>query len=238
MPHPERPTAGPLLPWLVAGFLLVVVVIVYGQTLWFGFMNYDDTIFRHRLPRGAGRPDRQEYRLGPDQRPLGRVVSAGDALAHARLPMVRARGLAGITSPVCCCMPATVGLFFVLRAMTRELWPSALVAALFAVHPQHVESVAWIAERRDVLSGLFFVLTLAAYLGYVRSGRALGRYLLVVAALALGLMAKAMLVTVPAVLLLLDYWPLGRFGPSGDLPSGSACPLAKALAGWSSKNCR
>ena len=61
--------------------------------------------------------------------------------------------------------------------MTGELWPSALVAALFAVHPQHVESVAWIAERRDVLSGLFFVLTLAAYLGYVRHGRTLRRIL-------------------------------------------------------------
>ena len=65
-----------------------------------------------------------------------------------------------------------IGLFFVLRRMTGELWPSALVATLFAVHPQHVESVGWIAERRDVLSGFFFVLTLAAYLGYVHGGQA------------------------------------------------------------------
>ena len=99
------------------------------------------------------------------------------------------------------------------------LWPSALVAAIFAVHPQHVESVAWIAERRDVLSGLFFVLVLGAYLGYVRHGRSVGRYLLVALLLALGLMAKAMLVTVPPLLLLLDYWPLGRFGKAADLPN-------------------
>ena len=117
-----------------------------------------------------------------------------------------------------------IGLFFGLRSMTGELWPSAFVAAIFAVHPQHVESVAWIAERRDVLSGLFFVLTLAAYLGYVRRGRTLSRYLLVAVLLSLGLMSKAMLVTVPALLLLLDYWPLGRFGQAADLPQNGAAP--------------
>ena len=92
----------------------------------------------------------------------------------------------------------------------RRLWPSALVAALFAIHPLHVESVAWVAERKDVLSGLFFVLTLWAYLGYVRHRFSIIRYLAVVALFALGLMAKPMLVTLPFVLLLLDYWPLGR----------------------------
>ena len=68
---------------------------------------------------------------------------------------------------------ASIALFLVWWRMTGELWPSALVAAVFAVHPQHVESVAWVAERRDVLSGLFFMLTLGAYLGYVRHGRTL-----------------------------------------------------------------
>ena len=123
-----------------------------------------------------------------------------------------------------------IGLFLVLRSMTGELWPSAFVAAIFAIHPQHVESVAWIAERRDVLSGLFFVLTLAAYLGYVRRGRTRGRYLLVALALGLGLMSKAMLVTVPPLLLLLDYWPLGRFGQAADLAEDIASCAAKFLA--------
>ena len=77
--------------------------------------------------------------------------------------------------------------------------------------------MAWVAERRDVLSGLFFMLTLAAWLGYVRHGRSLGRYFLVVALFALGLMAKPMLVTLPALLLLLDFWPLARFGAAGDI---------------------
>ncbi len=99
------------------------------------------------------------------------------------------------------------------------LWPSALVAAVFAVHPLHVESVAWITERKDVLSGLFGLLTLAAYVWYVRRP-SLPRYLLVAAALALGLMAKPMLVTWPLVLLLLDYWPLGRWQGAGSREQG------------------
>src|SRR5208337_2681153 len=103
-------------------------------------------------------------------------------------------------------------LFLTLRRMTGDLWPSALAATLFAVHPLHVESVAWVAERKDVLSGLFFMLTLAAYADYARRPFSLLRYLLVTALFALGLTAKPMLVTLPLVLLLLDYWPLGRAG--------------------------
>src|SRR5207248_3231515 len=99
--------------------------------------------------------------------------------------------------------------FLALRQMTGATWPSAAVAALFAVHPLRVESVAWVAERKDVLSGLFRMLTLWAYAWYAeRPGWR--RYLLVLMAFALGLMAKPMLVTLPCVLLLLDYWPLKR----------------------------
>jgi tetratricopeptide (TPR) repeat protein len=85
------------------------------------------------------------------------------------------------------------------------------VAALFAIHPLRVESVAWVAERKDVLSGLFFMLTLGAYVRYVRRPFSLGRYLTVVFLFALGLLSKPMVVTLPFVLLLLDYWPLNRF---------------------------
>ena len=106
---------------------------------------------------------------------------------------------------------ASVLLFLALLRMTAARWPSAAVAALFALHPLHVESVAWIAERKDVLSAVCWMLTLLAYVRYARQP-ALGRYLLVFAALALGLMSKPMLVTLPLVLLLLDYWPLRRFG--------------------------
>jgi tetratricopeptide (TPR) repeat protein len=104
---------------------------------------------------------------------------------------------------------STVLLFLVLSRMTGMAWRSAMVAALFALHPLNVESVAWVAERKGVLSTFFWMLGLAAYLYYVRQP-SVRRYLLVVMALVLGLMAKPMLVTLPFVFLLLDYWPLGR----------------------------
>jgi tetratricopeptide (TPR) repeat protein len=100
-------------------------------------------------------------------------------------------------------------LFLVLYRMTGTTWPSAIVAGLFAVHPLHVESVAWVAERKDVLSTLFWMLTLAAYVRYCeRPGPA--RYVVLVVCFSAGLAAKSMLVTLPLVLLLLDYWPLKR----------------------------
>ena len=146
-------------------------------------------------------------------------------------------------------------LFLLVRQMTGRLWPSALLAALFAVHPLRVESVAWISERKDVLSGLFFILTLGAYVRYVRAARrwfpverlgacvraarrrrwlrvkqtlrayvrylraspAAGRYTIVCVLFGLGLLAKPMLVTLPMVLLLLDYWPLRRWQASWHL---------------------
>ena len=100
-------------------------------------------------------------------------------------------------------------LFLLLLRMTGALWRCALVAGLFALHPLHVESVAWIAERKDVLSTLFWMLTLLAWLGYVKT-KSWQRYVLVLMLFALGLMAKSMLVTLPFLLLLLDYWPLRR----------------------------
>jgi protein O-mannosyl-transferase len=132
-------------------------------------------------------------------------------------------------------LATTLLLFRLLRQLTGALWRSALVAALFAIHPMHVESVAWVAERKDVLSAFFFVLTLMAYAAYVGRSRrpylrsaahrpesAVGNsrvtchvsvpYLLSLVLFALGLMSKPMLVTTPFVLLLLDYWPLRRFG--------------------------
>ncbi|MEE2665758.1 MAG: tetratricopeptide repeat protein [Myxococcota bacterium] len=110
---------------------------------------------------------------------------------------------------------ATLLLFAVLISMTGRSLPSALVAAAFALHPLHVESVAWVTERKDVLSGVFAFATIAAYLRFARLGGA-GRYLVVTIVLLLGLMSKAMLVTLPFVLLLLDGWPLGRIAPGSD----------------------
>jgi len=103
-----------------------------------------------------------------------------------------------------------VVLFLVLLSITNAPWRCAFVAALFALHPLRVESVAWVVERKDVLSGLFFMLTLDAYVRYVRAPFSLPRYLAVFFLFTLGLMSKSMVMTLPFVLLLLDYWPLGR----------------------------
>jgi protein O-mannosyl-transferase len=111
---------------------------------------------------------------------------------------------------------ATLLLFLALKDMSGQMWRSAVVAALFAVHPLHVESVAWAAERKDVLSGFFCMLTLWLYGGYVRDPSARKRYL-VLASFALGLLAKPMLVSLPVLLLLLDYWPLHRLSRNSVL---------------------
>ena len=100
-------------------------------------------------------------------------------------------------------------LFWILHQTTGAVWCSALAAGLFALHPLNVESVAWVAERKNVLSTLFWLLTMGAYVGYARRPGRL-RYLGVMGALVLGLMTKPMVVTLPLVLLLMDYWPLGR----------------------------
>jgi cytochrome c-type biogenesis protein CcmH/NrfG len=113
-------------------------------------------------------------------------------------------------------MASTLLLFGVLKRMTGAVWRSAFVAAAFALHPLHVESVAWVSERKDVLSTFFWLLTMWAYVVYVERPSFV-RYVPIVVFFALGLMAKQMLVTLPFVLLLLDYWPLGRlrFGQLG-----------------------
>ncbi len=111
-------------------------------------------------------------------------------------------------------------LFVVLRAMTGSVWQSGLAAALFALHPLHVESVAWISERKDVLSTFFLMLTLWCYTHYVCKYKIVW-YILSFLFFTLGLMAKPMLVTLPFVLLLLDFWPFNRivFGRKGNCSS-------------------
>src|SRR2546428_326574 len=131
----------------------------------------------------------------------------------------------------------TLLLFWVLARMTFDPWRSAFVAALFGIHPLHVESVAWVAERKDVLSTFFWLLTFCAYFRYVQRP-AVSRYLWIILLFALGLMAKPMLVTLPLTLLLLDYWPLGRFdqkrpdrqeGRARSKPGGQGMQIAKKL---------
>jgi hypothetical protein len=104
----------------------------------------------------------------------------------------------------------TILLFLFLNWTTKAFWRSCLVASLFALHPLHVESVAWVSERKDVLSAFFWILSLCAYAGYVQYAKK-KYYLFLVIFFTLGLMSKPMIVTLPFTLLLLDFWPLARF---------------------------
>ena len=129
----------------------------------------------------------------------------------------------------------TLLLFLLLERMTKALWRSAFVAALFAIHPLHVEPVAWVTARKDTLSTFFWVLTLWAYTLYVERPRS-WRYLFLLVSFALGLMSKPMLVTLPFLLLLLDYWPLNRFQwrrPGRDVPPEREKWFGKDLPGQS-----
>ena len=210
---------------MIAGWLLALVTSVYGQTLWFGFMDYDDNIYVTASPPVLGGADRQGHRWAFTKGPFGEWYPLA-MLSHmldCQLFGLNAWGH-HLTNVL---LHAATSIASVSRLwrMTGELWPSAFVATIFAVHPQHVESVAWVAERRDVLSGLFFMLTLGLMLGYVRHGRSLRDICWWRVLFALGLMAKPMLVTLPPLLLLLDFWPLARFGAATDTLAG---PLGRA----------
>ena len=121
-------------------------------------------------------------------------------------------------------------LFGVLKRMTGATWQSAMVAALFAVHPLNVESVAWISERSNVLSTLFWILTLVAYVDYVQKP-SLGRYCVILVSYALGYLSKPMVVTLPVILLLLDYWPLDRWNERWKLIREKVPLFVMAIAG-------
>jgi len=196
--------------WLALGviiFLGALIWFVFGQTFRHDFINFDDGdyVFKNsRVNRGLswdGIGWAFSHVHAGNWHPLTWISHMVDSQFYGLNP-------AGhhLTNVLIHALTAAL-LFLVLRQMTGALWRSAFVAAVFAIHPLHVESVAWVAERKDVLSGLFFVLTIAAYVRYVRRG-GFGRYAIVLAVFALGLMSKPMLVSVPFVLLLLDYWPL------------------------------
>jgi tetratricopeptide (TPR) repeat protein len=212
---------------MVCALLLLAVGLVFGQTIRHEFVNYDDDTYVYENPhvaRGltaAGVAWVFTHSHGANWHPLTGLSHMVDCQLHG----LDAGG--HHETNVVLHAATAIALFLLLWRMTGGFWPSALVAAIFAVHPLRVESVAWVAERKDVLSGLCFVATLAAYVWYVRSTFSLGRYLLLLVVFALGLMAKPMLVTLPLLLLLLDYWPLGRLSGSPCLgPTPAATPGA------------
>src|ERR1035438_1950804 len=199
--------------WTVIGvcsFLTGITLAVFGQTLRHGFSDYDDNVYVYEndtVIHGLtlkGIISAFSHSGSDNWVPLTTISHMLDCQFFG----LNAGG--HHLTNVLLHTASVILLFLLLRDMTAAIWRSAFVAAVFAVHPLHVESVAWVAERKDVLSGFFFMLTLWAYVRYVRNPGSLIRYLAVAFFFALGLMSKPMLVTLPFVLLLLDYWPLCR----------------------------
>ena len=200
--------------WLTIGICIALAALtwlVFGQVLWHDFINYDDPRYVYENTKITG----------------GLSIS-GIAWAFTHIHSMNWHPLTTISHMLDCQLYglnagwhhftnvllhtlAAVLLFLALQQMTDAVWRSAFVAAVFAIHPLRVESVAWVAERKDVLSGVCFMLTLLAYVYYTRAP-SVRRYLAVALVFVLGLMSKPMLVTLPLVLLVLDYWPLRRIG--------------------------
>ncbi len=196
----------------LAIFLLItVLVLVYAPAKDYPFINYDDNLYVTEVPQ-------VQQGLGWDSL-VWAMTTMEAAFWHPLtwLSHILDYQLFGLNptghhlTSLLFHLINVVLLFWVLHRMTEALWPSFLVAALFALHPLNVESVAWVAERKNVLSTMFWLLTLLAYVGYVKKP-SWQRYLGLMGIFVLGLMAKPMLVTLPCVLLLLDYWPLERLG--------------------------
>jgi tetratricopeptide (TPR) repeat protein len=194
---------------VVCIYLVAITWLVFGQTLRHDFVNYDDDAYVYQKPiitSGITLPGIAWAFTHVHARNWHPLTTISHML-DCQLFQLNAGG--HHFTNVLLHSIVVVLLFLILETMTGAIWRSAFVAAVFAIHPLHVESVAWIAERKDVLSGVFFMLTLAAYLHYVRKQTA-GRFATVAILFACGLMSKPILVTLPLVLLLLDYWPLHR----------------------------
>lgn len=212
-----------LLP--LALLLILAIAAVYGQTFRHQFISYDDDTYIFKNPAVTSGLTWRGFLwafgfYAGNWHPLTWVSHMLDAQLFGLWAGGHHLVNAGFHAA------NAVLLAAVLTALTGTFWRSAAVAALFALHPLRVESVVWAAERKDVLSALFWLLAMGAYLRYVRRPDS-GRYLLALGLFALGLAAKPMLVTLPFVLLLLDGWPLGR----ALLPGERRSPRA-ALSGY------
>ena len=203
---------------IVSVFLAVIVWIAFSQALRHELVGYDDQryVVQNQWVTNGVTPGGIKWAFthvhASNWHPLTTISHMLDCQLYGLQPW--GHHLTNILLHAA----AVILLFFALRKLTGDLWPSLLVAAVFAVHPLRVESVAWVSERKDVLSGVFFMLTLWAYARYARGkGAASFWYVTVLVLFALGLMCKPTLVTLPFVLLLLDYWPLGRSQPSSSL---------------------
>jgi tetratricopeptide (TPR) repeat protein len=194
---------------LICLVLAIATLAVFWQVRKYGLLNYDDDRYVSANPhvKAGLTPDSLRWAFTTGYASNWHPLTWLSMMLDVQLFGSNAGGY-HLTSLLLHII-TTLLLFAVLNLMTGAVWRSAFVAGLFALHPLHVESVVWISERKDVLSALFWMLTMMAYVYYVRHPGKI-RYSLTLLLFALGLMAKPMLVTLPFILLLLDYWPLER----------------------------
>ena len=213
---------------LIALGLVVLAVAAYGRVGQFGFVDFDDSEYVYENPqvRAGLTLEGAMWAFTTTRAANWHPLTWLSHMADVQLAGLKA-GWHHWVNVLIHALNAML-VFLVLKRMTGAGWQSAMVGALFAVHPLHVESVAWVAERKDVLSTFFWILTMGMYAGYVQRSGA-WRYLGVVLVFALGLLAKPMLVTLPFVLLLLDYWPLGRLASAGSSSGASAAISAEGI---------
>jgi tetratricopeptide (TPR) repeat protein len=222
-------TPPPRIRWAAALLLLALATAaVYAPVGGFGYVDYDDQTYvagNRRVLAGITR-EGMAWALttfhGSNWHPLTWYSHMLDVELFGDRP-----GLFHAVSALIHALNACL-LAAILAALTGRFWPSLLAAALFAVHPVRVESVAWISERKDLLGALFFLLALAAHLRHARRPGA-ARLGITSLLMALGLMAKPMVVTLPFVLLLLDWWPLGRWRRAGPRAAGGG---ARGVRAW------
>jgi Flp pilus assembly protein TadD len=200
--------------------LAIAILAVFWQVKDFDFINLDDNLYITENPHvQAGLTvENLWWAFTAAQAPYWHPLTWLSHMVDIQLFGMKAGGHHVVN--VLFHIANTLLLFLILRRMTKADWPSAFVAALFALHPLRVESVAWVAERKDVLSAFFWILTMGAYV-YYRESPCPRRYLPVIVTFTLGLMSKPMLVTLPFALLLLDFWPLGRLRPEKEAGKGS-----------------
>ncbi len=211
--------------------LILCTLLVYHQAANFDFQNYDTAtyVYENRYVKAGLSMKGVRWAFtavhASNWHPLTWLSHMLDVELYALVP-----GRHHLTN-VLFHVANVLLLFWVLRRMTGKLWQSSLVAAMFALHPLHIQSVAWVAERKDLLSTFFGLLTIGAYLHYVRH-QGIRRYLFVLLLFILSLLSKPMLVTLPFLLFLLDYWPLQRFKlteSEGHQATGSRLPVSPIL---------
>ena len=199
---------------LVGAIIVALIWIVFGQTLWHDFVNYDDKtyVYGNSLVSAGLTVHGLEKAFVDTQTKNWHPLTLLSHMLDCQIFELKPGGH-HFTNVLLHTIAALL-LFLFLLTVTERLWCAAFVSVVFAIHPLRVESVAWIAERKDVLSAVFFFLTLITYARYARAP-SFGRYVVMAVLFACGLMSKPMLVTTPVVLLFLDYWPLQRWPRAG-----------------------